>query len=226
MKIATCNENWNDMTPNSKGRYCEICQLSVLNLNDKSMEDIEILKEENGKICGRVSKIQVAEFQYLHPLKRFAIALFLVFGTSLFTMSYSQILNESIQLEELENSYKIDFKAVNKNGDPLSGVFVNFDTNDDYKEGSTDDNGNLSLSFSNASNSVEIYVNISYKDIYGTVVYKAESAKTNRFDRIVYDESTFTLQVGSQTFHEEFIMGDIAPVEWQEDPFEQKTQDN
>lgn len=226
MKISACNEDWNTMNPNSKGKYCDVCQLTVLNLQDKSLDEIETIKEEEGKICGRVSKFQVAEFQYLHPLKRFAIALFLVFGTSLFTMSYAQVLNESLQQEETENSYKIEFKAVDKNGKPLAGVFINFDTNDDFKEGSTNETGDLSLDFTNASNSLEIYVNISYKDIYGTVIYSVASNRINRFERIVFDEETFTLQVGNQTFHEEFIMGEIAPENWQEDPFEPKTEHN
>lgn len=227
MKITACHEDWSKMTPNTEGRHCEICNLTVASLTDKSLEDIENLKDQKGKICGRVTKFQLSEFQYLHPMKRFAIALFLVFGTSLFTVSYGQVLEETAQVQKDENRFIIRFTAEKKDGSPLKGVFINFDTYDDYKEGTTDKEGNLTLDFTNSADEIEVYVNISYDNIYASIQFKASHEWVNNFDKIIYDPENYTLTIGDQEFYEEIIMGDIAPIDWQEqEPYEQKTENN
>lgn len=226
MKIDACHEDWSQMTPNSQGRHCAICDLTVLNLKDKSLDEVEDLHESNGKICGRVTKVQLSEYQYLHPMKRFAIALFLVFGTGLFTTSYAQVLEETEQLEQSENQFQIKFRAAKSDGTPLEGVYINFDTQSDYKEGSTNEKGELILSFSDTASTKEVYVNISYNEFYGTVQFNASSDNINEFDRIIYDPENYVLKVGKLEFNEVFIMGDIAPIDWIEDPYEQKTEDN
>ncbi len=56
-----CTENWDKMTPDEKGRFCELCQHSVVDFT--TMENNEILdffkhKSQN-KICGRFQKTQL-----------------------------------------------------------------------------------------------------------------------------------------------------------------------
>lgn len=227
MRISGCNENWENMTPNNDGRHCQICDLTVHNLKDNSLDEIDQLKDKKGKICGRVTKLQLSEFQYLHPMKRFAIALFLVFGSSLFTVSYSQIIEENTQIQKNDNRYVIKFTAEEKDGTPLKGVFINFDTYDDYKEGTTDKNGNLTLDFTNQAKEIEVYVNVSYESIFGSVKFKASPERLNKFDKIIFDPENYTITIGDHEIFEEIIMGDIAPIDWQEDEiYEQKTENN
>ncbi|CAG5078678.1 hypothetical protein [Parvicella tangerina] len=227
MKINACNEDWSKMTPNQEGRHCDICNLTVIPLGDKNLEEIESLKEEKGKVCGRVSKAQLAEFRYLHPMKRFAIALFLVFGTGLFTTSYAQVLTESeIQVHQ-EHEYTIKFRAINTDGTALKGVYINFDTFSEYQEGSTDKNGELVLKFSDTATTRTVHVNISYGNIFASVNFKAVSETINNFDRIIFDPEKHSLTIGKLEFEEMMIMGDVAPIDWQEDPaYEQKTEHN
>ncbi len=229
MIITTCQEDWNQMTPDAQGRHCAVCDLTVLNLKGKTHDEIVSIKEEKGKICGRVTQLQVAEFQYLHPLKRFAIALFLVFGTGLFTTSYSQILGDSTQQAENKHEFTLKFKAIDSKGKPLPGVYISFDSFDhfsDYKEGTTDENGELSISFWHSKETIELTADISYEDIYGTLVYKASSKSINHFDRIVYDSEKYVLRVGELEFSELYLIGDVEPDHWSEDPYEQKTEHN
>jgi hypothetical protein len=93
-----CHEDWNKMTPDAKGRFCGSCNKSVYDLSNKSDEEIhDILKgHESGKICGHVKNTQLnrpLNFSVpLHllptnasPFRAFAMALFLVFGTTLFS---------------------------------------------------------------------------------------------------------------------------------------------
>lgn len=226
MRITPCHEDWNKMIPNSEGKYCIVCDLTVSSLQQKTLDEIEQLKEEKGKICGRITRSQLSEFQYLHPLKRFAIALFLVFGTGLFTTSYAQVLKENEKITHHEHSFLIRFKAEKTDGTPLKGVYLNFDTPDNFYEGSTDKKGELTLSFDNSAEEIEVYINISYANFYGSLNFRCDHSWVNHFDKIIFNPETYTLSVGDHVFYEEIIMGDIAPIEWEEDPFEQKTEHN
>jgi len=56
-----CNENWAEMTPDEKGRFCNKCAKSVIDfsvLSDK--ESIEILSSSKGEVCGRVTSSQLS----------------------------------------------------------------------------------------------------------------------------------------------------------------------
>lgn len=218
MKITACHEDWNKMIPNSTGRHCTTCNLTVINLTGKSQNEIEEMKETKGKICGRIPRAQLSEFQYLHPLKRFAIALFLVFGTGLFTTSYAQILQEKQIEQTASEKFVIKFHAMKTNQESLGNVYINFDVGSKFSEGKTNENGELTLTFTADKKEVEIYVNISYMDFYGSLKFVAKADQVNHFDRIIYDPENNKLTVGNEEFYEVFIMGDIAPIDWEETP--------
>ncbi|CAN5393584.1 hypothetical protein BH10BAC1_BH10BAC1_20390 [soil metagenome] len=97
-----CHEDWNKMTPNDKGSFCGKCCKTVVDFSNKSPEEIKntLLAENDKKICGRFTTNQLHEKPkqtinldiplYLLPQnisyrKAFAIALFFVFGTTLFS---------------------------------------------------------------------------------------------------------------------------------------------
>ena len=55
-----CHENWAKMTPEDKGRFCSLCNKSVIDFS--LMTDNEILKhlkKENSDLCGRFSVTQL-----------------------------------------------------------------------------------------------------------------------------------------------------------------------
>lgn len=93
-----CHENWNAMTPESKGRFCALCSKTVIDFTEMKDEEITDYFQENGsqKVCGRFRNNQ------LHPTSVFEIpqsvlcqkrnfyhafmlTLFVVMGTSLFS---------------------------------------------------------------------------------------------------------------------------------------------
>lgn len=49
-----CNENWNKMTPDEKGRFCSSCSKTVVDFTKKSTKEIQdYLIEKNGqRVCG------------------------------------------------------------------------------------------------------------------------------------------------------------------------------
>ncbi len=99
MKISIpepCHENWGAMTPNEQGRFCGSCQKTVVDFTNFSAEDIQnyFTKHYGQKVCGRFKKqqlnpidIQIPStiFNQMSASRKFALALLLVFGTTLFS---------------------------------------------------------------------------------------------------------------------------------------------
>jgi hypothetical protein len=54
-----CKQEWDGMTPNTTGRYCDSCNKTVVdfsNFTDKEL--VDFFKNATGEICGRVSSTQ------------------------------------------------------------------------------------------------------------------------------------------------------------------------
>lgn len=54
-----CNENWNKMTPNDNGRFCDTCKLTVVDFTKMSDDQIKNHLLNNGHVCGRFDCTQV-----------------------------------------------------------------------------------------------------------------------------------------------------------------------
>ncbi len=93
-----CHEDWNAMQPDAKGKFCNSCNKSVHDFSDKTdMEIRTILMEyKDQKVCGRFKKTQIGRPlqisinindlpKDMSITKAFGIALFIVFGTMLFS---------------------------------------------------------------------------------------------------------------------------------------------
>jgi hypothetical protein len=82
-----CSENWNNMTPQEKGRFCDTCQKCVVDFT--AMTDAVVLdyfNKNNGKICGRFDKRQLDRVLIINDKrfqKRFNIAASLLLLSSL-----------------------------------------------------------------------------------------------------------------------------------------------
>jgi len=110
-----CNEDWNKMQPDATGKFCGSCCKSVVDFSNKTDTEIrDILMEYKGrKVCGHFKKTQVdrplnirINFNNLpknmSSTKAFAVAIFLVFGTLLFSCTNER--NEKIGKIAIENS--------------------------------------------------------------------------------------------------------------------------
>jgi hypothetical protein len=91
-----CHEDWNKMTPDDKGKFCNSCSKSVVDFTDKTDEEIiSILQSSGGeRVCGHFRKSQVNRPLVLKVNLRslpknmsatriFAVALLMVFGSVL-----------------------------------------------------------------------------------------------------------------------------------------------
>lgn len=90
-----CHENWNNMTVNEKGKFCDICTKTVIDFTKKSTIEVqEILLENKGKrICGHFNTNQLGSVNIEIPnvifsdnlsyTRIFTLALLLAMGTSI-----------------------------------------------------------------------------------------------------------------------------------------------
>lgn len=213
MKVSKCTEDWNAMTTNEIGKFCTSCNTSVYQINNKSLEEISQLKAANNdKICGRINKVQYEQFRFLHPMKRFAIALFLVFGTGLFTASYGQVIEESAQVTEITFNYTLVIDAKDEQGNPLPGMNVSFDLNDEHYSDKTDSTGKLKINFEENSTNLKLGLNFYFQDTYGYIERNVNNGIT-RIEKITFNQGNGDLKIGDELFHEEFLMGDVMMEE-------------
>lgn len=56
-----CNEGWNNMTPNERGRYCGSCQKTVVDFTNYTDEELLLFFTEHKgqKLCGHFNKYQL-----------------------------------------------------------------------------------------------------------------------------------------------------------------------
>jgi len=54
-----CHENWDAMTPQEKGRHCNVCDKTVFDFTSKTDEQIVKTFESNNKLCGRFKTNQL-----------------------------------------------------------------------------------------------------------------------------------------------------------------------
>ncbi|MFY1048365.1 carboxypeptidase-like regulatory domain-containing protein [Chryseobacterium sp. GP-SGM7] len=137
-----CEEKWDNMQNIPDGKFCDLCSKTVLDLTQKSDEEIlKILDESNGKICGRTFKYQssrnsiVSEKKIISHEKRkgysklvagFVIAASLT-GIQTHAVTFEKPL---IQISENKNYEESDLEK-EKTDDPgfiISGKLINSDT--------------------------------------------------------------------------------------------------
>jgi hypothetical protein len=55
-----CHENWNRMTPNEKGRFCQSCSKTVIDFSQQTdTEIIRFIEANQGQLCGRFQPSQL-----------------------------------------------------------------------------------------------------------------------------------------------------------------------
>lgn len=115
-----CNESWENMQTTNTGRFCDSCAKNVFDLTNKTETEIEKLyRKNNGKMCGRIRSTQL----YISPRKKrkyllaqFCLALFLVFGSMLFSVdAQSQTFHTKDRVYKgdiASDSLQVDYKNV------------------------------------------------------------------------------------------------------------------
>ena len=104
-----CNEDWDKMISEEKGRFCSSCKKTIKDFTTSSNEEIiQSYSESNGKLCGRFHPSQLtsnnfsfhlAQNHYRH-LRHFCFALLLAFGSILFSFKSASTRNFIYNMKE------------------------------------------------------------------------------------------------------------------------------
>ncbi len=122
-----CHEDWNKMKPEEKGRFCNSCSKTVVDFSNKTDYEIKKVLDENpkGHVCGHFKKTQLdrplnykIDFKNLpkniSTTKAFAIALFLIFGSILFSCT-----NEKDQKVNVVGAIEPPPQEIATTGEPM-----------------------------------------------------------------------------------------------------------
>src|SRR5688500_8338812 len=86
IKLAfACPKQWEQMEPCSRGKFCQACSETVLDLSNKTVQEIEELQQVKGSICGRFYAHQVEIQRKPFPKftwRKFIASLFIALGLS------------------------------------------------------------------------------------------------------------------------------------------------
>ncbi|GGG38105.1 energy transducer TonB [Hymenobacter glacieicola] len=86
VRLQTCPEDWQQMTPVAQGHHCAQCNRTVLDFTSGTQAELEAAfrASPDGRVCGRFRPEQLAPTPQLRPkLRRFLVALVLVCGLGL-----------------------------------------------------------------------------------------------------------------------------------------------
>lgn len=203
-----CSEDWNKMLPNSTGKHCEKCNKSVVDIRNKTNTEIRelVALNEKSSMCIRAYSSQLSDYQYVHPIKRLAFALLIVFGSTLFNLSVkaqeaSQKIKETYLSENKQTSNTIIKGTVlDKDGEALPFVNVILIENDSVINGiTTDFDGKYTLNLDENFLNKEFTIRVSYIS-YETVV------KTGVFIKKGVITLDFTLNDNYQLMGELYIL--------------------
>ncbi|WP_299095261.1 hypothetical protein [uncultured Winogradskyella sp.] len=109
-----CNEKWENMKPNEKGSYCELCSKNVIDFTKLNQVEIsEIMKKSGNKICARLTHSQLNSpllnlensFNLNFPKSKAAAGLIL--ATSLTVGQTLHAENQTIKTEFIQSSDSI-----------------------------------------------------------------------------------------------------------------------
>lgn len=136
---APCHENWSQMTPAEKGRFCAACQKNVHDFTKSTDREIILAYEKDQKLCGRFLITQL-DRELLIPKERKSLWLAsLLFG--MITLANTKITaQEKPKTEQTDtknpNTTKVPTETVNQSDEkmitgivsdatgPIPGVFV------------------------------------------------------------------------------------------------------
>lgn len=157
-----CDKIYKDFTDLGNGKYhCNSCNKLVTDISEK--QDVNYDKY-TGK-CIIATLEQVDEIRFIHPLRRFAVALFFVFGTSLFIIPESVAQQPITVSEKRKEGATLMGKVVGDRNIGISGVVIQLQFKTGEKlEFETDSSGNFVMDIPKENVGIKFKVVFKYGD--------------------------------------------------------------
>lgn len=186
-----CTENWENMTPEEKGRHCASCNKMVVDFSkftDKEL--VEFMQKAQGKICGRFSPYQLNRELTSYEPDTIPLWQRVMWGTALATSlaacnsnsnANSQIVQGKIAQSDTANkkstentsapanSYIIGKMLDEKSGNPISYLVIRINKTKYYAH--TDDEGNFKIEVPDSIMGKKIKLAISEDKLYEIMAY-------------------------------------------------------
>lgn len=139
-----CHENWDNMTPTEKGKFCAACQKTVVDFTNMSDRQIAVFFKKTGSVCGRFGSTQLnreltlpkKSLPWLHSFFQIALPAFLlslkasaqtdVKGKVAVCTQPLKSSNDSIKApqSEIQDGLLFKGKVVSEDGKPIAGATV------------------------------------------------------------------------------------------------------
>lgn len=123
-----CHENWQTMTSNEKGRFCDSCSKTVVDFTQMGSSEIQNYLINNKRVCGHIKQSQLNSINLripsevfqkkMSPIRFFSLALLIVMGSSIMSYTGQNGTPQKINsVEIIDSTYrKIDTSFAKKNG--------------------------------------------------------------------------------------------------------------
>ncbi|OXA89172.1 TonB-linked outer membrane protein, SusC/RagA family [Flavobacterium hibernum] len=118
-----CHENWHEMSPTEKGKFCSSCQKNVIDFTKSSDREIILAFKKEEKLCGRF-RISQLDREMIIPKEKKSI--WIVAAASL--IAFLGLGNQTakaqgkIKIEQTENKQINDSKSSNKKLKIYTGI--------------------------------------------------------------------------------------------------------
>ncbi len=106
-----CNEEWDNMKPNAKGRYCASCSKNVIDFTSLNLFEIsDIMKKSGNKVCARLTNSQLnsplldLDNHYELNIPTSKVAVGLILATSLAVGQTPHVEQQGIKTEFIQSS--------------------------------------------------------------------------------------------------------------------------
>ncbi|KIA95019.1 MULTISPECIES: carboxypeptidase-like regulatory domain-containing protein [unclassified Flavobacterium] len=105
-----CHENWLEMTPTEKGRFCSNCQKNVIDFTKASDREILIAYTKNNSLCGRFNSTQLNRKMIIPKEKK---SIWMIAAAS--AIAFLGLGNQIIRAQEKAKTEQTDRKQLKNN---------------------------------------------------------------------------------------------------------------
>lgn len=141
-----CDVNWDEMSWMKNGRYCKVCKDKVLDLSTTTEEEQQAIYGKGS--CVMIEITHLAATNRTKKIKQFAIASFLIVGTSLYTSASELPTLEPEFIQQISDSITVKGIVVHKEerDKPYKDLHLTCTVKDIEYSAYTDENGEYTFS--------------------------------------------------------------------------------
>ncbi|MEN2399907.1 carboxypeptidase-like regulatory domain-containing protein [Flavobacterium sp. MC2016-06] len=207
-----CHENWLEMSPSQKGRFCSNCQKNVIDFTKASDREIVLAYNENENLCGRFNNYQLNRDLIITKEKK---SLWVIAAASV--IAFLGLGNQSAKAQEKPKIEQTDNKQSNSD----SATKTNSDKEIKQYNGVVYDD--TKMPFPAVNISIKGTKNITQTNFDGEFSIKAKKGDILIFSSIGFNDIEIKLKSNSKLIvkmDQPTLMGDVNIIKSAEEYIE------